>query len=96
MSDERLAQSIVEFHRLREEITQLTKKRESMKKHIATEMDRRGRDRLRSGRVAVTRRLVQTQRLVRENMPEEVYQRYAVPTEYYTYTVKIESRSGRN
>ena len=93
MSDERLAQSIVEFHRLREEITQLTKKRESLKKHIATEMDRRSRDRLRSGRVAVTRRLVQTQRLVRENMPEEVYQRYAVPTEYYTYTVKIEPRT---
>jgi hypothetical protein len=89
-NNERLAQAIVDFYRLKDEISELTRRRDGLKQLIANEMNKRGKDRLRSGKVAVTRRLIETKRISRENLPEEIYEQYAVPSTYYTYTCKKE------
>ena len=90
--DDRLAQAITDFHRLKDEIAQLTRQRDALKQLIGNEMNRRGKDRLRSGPIAVTRRLVESRRISRESLPEAIYEQYAVPSQYYVYTVKVGER----
>lgn len=93
MSSIELPQAIADYHNLKNEISRLTKRRDSLKQLIANEMNRRGKDRLRSGKIAVTRRLVESRRISRENLPEEIFERYAQPLTYYTYTVKTLSNN---
>jgi len=90
-ADEQIANAIVEYHRLKDEIAELTRRRDSLKQLIGNEMNRRGKDRLRSGKTVVTRRLVETRRISRQELPEEIYEQYAVTSQYYTYTVKKET-----
>ena len=90
--DEQLARAIVEYHQLKGEISAIKRRQESLKQLIGNEMNRRGKDRLRSGKTVVTRRLVETRRISRQDLPEEIYERYAVPSQYYTYTVKKEEK----
>ena len=64
------------------------KKLGKYKKKIEKIMERENSNKIQSGKYVVSKRKTHATRLSKQNVPEDIWERYSTTTEYNTFTIK--------
>lgn len=64
------------------------KKLGKYKKKIEKIMERENSNKIQSGKYIVSKRKTHATRLSKQNVPEDIWERYSTTTEYNTFTIK--------
>lgn len=64
------------------------KKLSKYKKKIEKIMERENSNKIQSGKYVVSKRKTHATRLSKQNVPEDIWERYSTTTEYNTFTIK--------
>ena len=88
VSDENLDRLLSEWSKIKKQMNSLEQREVDIKKFISDMMDERKKSTLDTDNYQVKRRLQKKSHIKKDDVPNDIWNKYSVNSEYFVYTLK--------